>query len=131
MSAEDNKAVVRRFIEEVINQGRLDLIATLFAPALHDQVRGIQMEIRASFADVHETIEDLVAEGDTVMARWTFRGTHRGDFYFIPATGRQVEVIGFAVYYLKDGQIVEDHAVIDWLEAIEQLGGEIVPPPSG
>jgi predicted ester cyclase len=123
-----NKATVRRFIEEVINQNNLDLIDTLFAPHRRKEVRGFHAAENAPFPDAQEEILDLVAEGNTVMVRWIFRGTHQGRFFDIPATGRPVEMIGYGVYYLENGQIVDETMVMDWQDALEQLGATLIPP---
>src|SRR5262245_6001130 len=96
---ETNKAVVRRYIEEVINGKRLELIDELFAPEMRERVRGFLSAEGDPFPDAHEEIRDIVAEGDTVMARWNFKGTHQGTFFDIQATGKSIEMIGFAVYY--------------------------------
>jgi steroid delta-isomerase-like uncharacterized protein len=128
MSTEANKAVVRRYIEEVINQGKIDLIDTLFAPAMRERVRGLMSGGDDPFPDGYEEIQDIVAEGNTVMVRWIFRGTHQATFLDIPATGKRVEVTGYGVYHLEDGQIVADTMTMDWLDALEQLGATIAPP---
>jgi len=125
MTTETNKAIVRRYIEDVINGGNLDLIDTLFAPEMREAVRGFATAADESFPDRREELRDVVAEGDIVMAHWIFRGTHRGLFYGIPATGRQIEINGFAIYYFKNGQIMADSMCMDWLDAVEQLGGKI------
>jgi predicted ester cyclase len=80
MSTEANKAVVRRYIEEVVNQGQIDLIDTLFAPAMRERVRGFMSGGDDAFPDGYEEIQDIVAEGNTVMVRWIFRGTHQATF---------------------------------------------------
>jgi len=125
MTTETNKAVVRRYIEEVINGGNLEVIDTLFVPEMREAVRGFATAADESFPDRREELREVVAEGDTVMAHWVFRGTHRGLFYGIAATGRQIEINGFAIYYFKDGQIMADSMCMDWLDAVEQLGGRI------
>ena len=125
MTTETNKAVVRRYIEEVINGGNLALIDELFVPEMRQAVRGFATVADESFPDRREELRGIVAEGDAVMAHWVFRGTHRGLFFGIPATGRQIEINGFAIYYLKDGQIAADSMCMDWLDAVEQLGGTV------
>ena len=135
MTTETNKSVVRRFIEEVVNRRNLALIDELFAPEMREQVRGFQAggidSVHASFPDHHEEIQDLVAEGRTVMVRWIFRGTHQGLFYGIPPTGKRIEITGYGVYQLENGQIVADAMTMDWIDALEQLGGTIAPPGTG
>ena len=130
MILDTNKSIVQRYINEVLNQGRQELIITLFAPHMHEQVQRIFNDVREAFPDMHETLEDLVAEGNKVMARWTFRGTQGGLFLDIPPTGKHIEITGFSIYYLENGVIVNDYAVLDWLDALEQLGATILPPPS-
>lgn len=129
---ETNKAVVRRFIEEVLNQGKVELIDTLFVPELAEQQKQFWGDSQNDpFPDGHEEIRDLIAEGNTVMARWNFRGTHKGTFLDIPATGKPVEMVGFAVYYLEDGKIVDDLMVSSFYGALKQIGATITPPVNG
>lgn len=124
---EHNKAVIRRYIDEVINQKRLDVIDELFAPEMRDQVRGFLTSGGDPFPDAHEEIKDIVAEGNTVMVRWNFTGTHRGMYLDIPATGRSIEMIGFAVYYLENGQIVDDLMLMSNYGALKQMGVTFTP----
>lgn len=123
-----NKAVVRRYIEEVINQDKTDLIDTLFARHRRDVVRAFHTGGSDPFPDAQEEILDLVAEGNRVMARWIFRGTHQETFFGIPATGKSIEMIGYGIYYLEDGQIVDEAMVMDWQEALAQIGVTLTPP---
>lgn len=131
MTTDTHKAIVRRYIEEVINQGNIDLIDTLFAPEMREQVKRFMTSGEAAFPDGQEEIRDIVAEGNTVMVRWNFRGTHQGSFLGVPATGKSVEMIGFAVYYLEDGQIVDDLMIMDFYGALRQIGASISPPSMG
>jgi steroid delta-isomerase-like uncharacterized protein len=128
MSAENNKTIVRRYIEEVINGGDLDLIDTFFAPQMRAQVRAFLTGGDDAFPDGREEIQDLVAEGDMVMARWIFRGTHQGTFMNIPRTGKPIEVTGYGMYRFEDGQIVWDTVSFEWLDALEQIGATILGP---
>lgn len=124
---ETNKAVVRRYIEEVINQRKHELIDDLFAPDLAARVRE-HLSGDDPFPDGREEIIDLVAEGNRVMARWNMTGTHRGEYLGIPATGKPVELIGFAVYYLEDGQIVDDLMLLSNYGFLRQVGATISAP---
>ena len=124
---ETNKAVVRRYIEEVINQHKVELIDELFAPEMRAQVRE-HFSGSDPFPDGREEIKDLVAEGNTVMVRWNFKGTHLGTYLDIPATGRAIEMIGFAVYYPENGQIVDDLMLTSNFGALRQMGVTFVPP---
>lgn len=128
MNEEKNKAVVRRYIEEVLNEGKFELIDTFFGDKLRPQVKKIARELHTTFPDMHETIHDLIAEGDTVMAYWTFRGTQQGQFLNVPPTGKPVEFTGFSIYYLKDGIIEDDLALLDLYSALQQLGARVLPP---
>ena len=76
--------------------------------------------------DLHIATDDLIAEGDQVVKRWTARGTHKGDFMGIPATGNQIEVAGIEIYRIADGKIVEIWGVMDSLGLMQQLG--VIPP---
>jgi steroid delta-isomerase-like uncharacterized protein len=125
---EINKAVVVRYIEEVINQGKVELIDTLFAPEMREHVKGFVLGGEDPFPDGIEQIRDIVAEGNRVMARWNLVGTHRGTFFGVPPTGKTVEMIGFAVYYLENGQIVDDLMIMDVYGALRQLGARVVAP---
>jgi predicted ester cyclase len=131
MTTETNKAVVQHYIEEVINQGNLAVIDTLFSPEMRESVRGFATVANKSFPDRYEEIRDLVAEGDTVMVHWIFDGTHQGLFYGIRPTGKQIAINGFGIYHLKNGQIVADSMCMDWIDAVEQLGGTISAPSAG
>jgi steroid delta-isomerase-like uncharacterized protein len=139
MSMEENKALFRRFIEEIINQGNLAIVDELFgsdyiyhAPG-SPEFRGPEgvnqfvMMYRSAFPDLHLTVEDLIAEGDKVVTRWTMRGTHRGELMGIPATGKQVSVPGIVISRFANGKIVEEWENFDTLGLMQQLG--LVPTP--
>ena len=128
MTIETNKAVVQRYIEEVINQGKLDVIETLFAPNMREKVKGFLAGGDDPFPDGHEEIQHLVAEGNTVVAHWVLRGTHRAPFFGIPATSKTIEAHGFSIYFFEDGKIVDDLMVFDNYDVLEQLGATIRPP---
>ena len=123
---ETNKAVVRRYIEEVINQNKVEVIDELFAPEMREQVRSY-LPAGGPFPDAHEEIKDIVAEGNTVMVRWNFKATHLGTYLEIPATGKSIEMIGFAVYYLENGQIVDDLMLMSNYGALKQMGVTFTP----
>jgi predicted ester cyclase len=128
MSNESNKLVVRRYIEEVINQGNLELIDVFFAPEMRERVRGFLTGGDDPFPDGREEIQDLVAEDNMVMARWIFRGTHQGEFMGIAPTGKTIEITGYGTYRFANEQIVWDTVSFDWLDALEQLGASIHGP---
>src|SRR5215217_3013173 len=105
MSAEENKVLVRRFVEEFWNEGNTATADELMAvdAEIHmptgevvslDELKGFAGAWRGAFPDWHSTFEELIAEGDRVAERWTGRGTHRGELQGIPPTGKRVEVPG-------------------------------------
>jgi steroid delta-isomerase-like uncharacterized protein len=139
MSAEENnKALVRRFVEEFWNEGNASAADELMAPdaEIHmptgevvdvDGLKGFAGAFRDSFPDWHSTFEDLIAEGDRVAERWTGRGTHRGELQGIPPTGKRVEAPGSVFYRIVDGKIVEFRGQLDMLGLMQQLGAIPLP----
>ncbi len=137
MSIEENKAIVRRFVEEVWNKGDLTVIDDLFATNYvnHDPNRPEVLDpesykqwvviSRTGFPDLHVTIEEMIAEGDKVATRWTYRGTHKGELREIPPTGRQVTVTGINIARIAGGKIEECWWNYDALGLMQQLG--IIP----
>ena len=138
MGADANRAVVRRFVEEVLGRGDFAALAELAAPGCNEHtvpsgqapaegaVARYLVLWRAAFPDLRITVEDLLAEGDRVAVRSTVSGTHRGEFLGVPPTGRPLAVTAMALYRLAGGRIVERWAVVDTLEVLRQLG---VPSP--
>jgi steroid delta-isomerase-like uncharacterized protein len=134
--AENNKAVVQRWFEEVWNQGRAESIDALFAEdgVSHGlgeagvEVRGpaafkpFLERLRGAFPDIHFTVEDTLAEGDRVAARWRAEMTHRGDHLGLPASGRQAEVTGMSIVRIADGKIVEGWNNWDMMGLMQQIG---------
>ena len=132
--SESNKAIVRRFIEEVSNQGNLDVVDELFAAeyrradprAWHDDgpegVKALAASIRGSIPDFHMTIEEQIAEGDAVATRWTCRGTHECVLFGMEPTGKSITWTGITIHRIRDGQIVEGWIQADSLGLREQLG---------
>ncbi len=133
--SENNKAIVRRLIEEVWNKGNLLLADELFTPnyehhdaSTPDFGRGPESEkkrvtlYRTAFPDLRLTIEDIIAEGETVMARWSCRGTHKGALSGIAPTGKQITISGITVGRLANGKIAESYVSWDALGLMQQLG---------
>ncbi len=138
MSAEENKALVRRFVEEFWNEGNTATADELIAvgAAIHmptgetlniDKLKSFADAWRESFPDWHSTFEELIAEGDRVAERWTGRGTHQGELWGILPTGKRVEGPGSVFYRIVDGKIVEFRAQFDMMGLMQQLGA--VPNP--
>jgi steroid delta-isomerase-like uncharacterized protein len=133
-TTESNKAVARRFLEEVINQNRMDraddLVLENFVdldplPGQRQGREGLKEVLgmmRAAFPDMHWVAEEMVAEGDTVVTRFTWTGTHRGEFLGVPATGRSVVVKGVVMDQLADGKMSKSRILMDSLGMMQQLG---------
>jgi len=140
MSTEDNKALVRRLIEEAWSQGNLDAVDELMIPDYaghHALVAHLQpsrelykqfiVRTRAAFPDFHATIEDQIAEGDLVATRWSGHGTHQGTHMGIAPTNNQITVTGMVIERIVDGKAVEGWMEMDMLGMVQQLG--VVPAP--
>ena len=123
MSSEENKALVRREQEELWNgTGNLDAAQELFVADRVEVARQEAADFREGFPDVVSTIEDLIAEGDKVMARWRARATHQGEYMGIPPSGKEVEFTGISVYRIEAGKIAESWNVEDELGLMRQIG---------
>jgi steroid delta-isomerase-like uncharacterized protein len=134
MSTEDNKTLMGRFIEEVFNQKNLAAIDEFIAPNHVDHTlppflpttpegtkRAIGIFLTA-FPDVHLTVEDMIAEGDKVVTRYTSRGTQKGAFMGVPPTGKQMTVSSIIIAQITDGKIVEEWGLDDQMGMLQQLG---------
>ncbi len=134
MSAQENKALVRSFYEEVFNNKNLAHVASFVDPQIveHDLPPGLPAGIEgtrkfigmylAAFPDLYITAEDLVAEGDKVAVRFTLRGTHKSELMGIAPTGKQVTVTGIQILRVASGKIVENWVNLDALGLLQQLG---------
>jgi steroid delta-isomerase-like uncharacterized protein len=138
MSAEENKVLVRRFVEEFWNEGNMSAADELMAvdAEIHmptgemvdlDGLKRFASTFRESFPDWHSTLEELIGEGDRVAERWTGRGTHRGELQSIPPTGKRVEAPGSVFYRIVGGKIVEFRGQLDMMSLMQQLGA--IPSP--
>ena len=134
MSTEDNKAVSRRFYEEVINQKQLAVINEVagdnyhshdFPPGLPPGREGLKIFIsvfHAAFPDGHLTIDQMIAEGDTVATRLTFHGTHTGEFQGIAPTGKKVTIPALDMARFESGKLVEHWGGPNQMSLLQQLG---------
>ena len=139
--SDTKKAVVQGYIEEVMNRGQGDVSkfdrfiarnAVLHNPypATGSDTEAWKNRVRiyvAAFSDIHVTVEDQIAEGDKVVTRTIFRGTHTGDFRGIPATGRRVAVDEIQITRIRDGRIAERWSILDVLSLLRQLGVDRIP----
>jgi predicted ester cyclase len=135
MSTEDNKALVQQFFEQVINLRNLAALDQFVSPNAVNhtvpagmpqgpsQFLGLHLN---AFPDVQAAVEDLLADGDKVVARVSYRGTHQGAFRSISPTGKQIGVMGINIFRIADGKMVEHWGLSDRLSALQQLG--VVPP---
>lgn len=133
MSFEENKSLVRRFVEEFWNQGNtaaadalMTADATIVLPGTgqvsKESFKAFAVSLRRAFPDWHSTLEEMIADDDRVGERWTGRGAHQGEFQGIAPTGRQVEVPGIVFYRISAGKISEFHGLFDGLAMLRQLG---------
>ena len=140
MSTEGNKALVRRFVG-ASSQENLDALDELFAENYVDHssmaqgpgngIEGIKQFTRmmhTAFPDSQWIIDDLIAEGDQVVMRWTSRGTHQGTALGIPATGRPVVVTGISIFRVSGGKLAESWQEVNMLGMMQQLG--VIPAPA-
>ena len=123
MSAEENKAVVRREQEELWNHtGDLGAAEELFAAGQAKAAKQEAADFRRGFPDVISTIEDLIAEEDKVVARWRSRATHQGDYMGIAPSGKEVEYTGISFYRIEGGKIAQSWNIEDQLGLMRQIG---------
>ena len=119
---EKDKTLVRRLVDQVINEGKLDLVEELFAPELAEPVRQAFTSFRAAFPDWQEEIVDMVAEGDKVAVRCRCSGTWQGEFMGAKPNGRRQEVDEVFFLRVRDGRFVEYWGLEDNQARLRQLG---------
>jgi predicted ester cyclase len=134
MDAEANKHVVRRFVDEYQTAAKQESFAELLHPDVVDRSRppgiaegadGVRQQFeafRVAFPDFHAVIHDQIAEGDKVVTRKVFHGTHHGELMGIAPTGREVQIEVIDIVRIEGGQIVEHWNVVDRLGLLQQLG---------
>ncbi len=132
--SDQNKAIVQRYIEEVYNQGNVNVVEELVTTdyvnhgGLSDQAPGATglkqfiPQLRTIFPDEHLTLDLVVAEGDKVAYHWTARGTHSAEMMGVAATGKQLTGTGISIIRIADGKIAEEWTSRDDLSIMEQLG---------
>ena len=129
---EESKTVKRQFIENVWNNGRYELgmehLAadfvnhTPFGDEMREQFLDRIRAFRAAFPDLQMTVEEMLADGDRVITRFTLSGSHRSPFRGIPATGRAVSVMGIAIDRVVNAKRVEGWAILDLFGLMQQVG---------
>jgi len=136
MTTEVNKAIVRRYFEDIFSQGNLAVAAEIIAPEYEEAgpsaIPGLPpgpegsnihvMVYRNAFPDITFTVDEQVAEGDTVVTRWTATGTHQGELAGIPATGKSATVMGVSIDRVVNGKLVAGWNISDQLSLLRQLG---------
>ena len=136
--SEQNKAIMRRIYDEVFSKGNLAVVDELVVKDVIEHEEGPQGSeglkqtvtmFRTAFPDLQFSVEDMIAEGDKVVSRITMRGTHKGEFMGIPATGKTITVQAIDIIRFANGKAVEHWGVTDSAAMMEQLG--VAPPMSG
>lgn len=122
MTIQENKDLVRRSIEEIWNEHKLEKVAEYTGDDQIDESTEHVRQFLAAFPDSHVTIEDMFGEGDKVVARLFATATNKGPFAGQPATGKKVEIRSIRIYRIAEDKIVETWAMQDRLGLMEQLG---------
>jgi len=139
VSVEENKALIRRLYDEVFAKWNFGVVGELVGSEFvgHEMPPGTPRgpvgfkqfydSLRLAFPDLRYTVDDVIAEGDRVVVRWTWRCTHQGDFMGVAATGKRATVTGMAIYRVAGGKCVERWVELSLLGLLQQLGA--VPAP--
>lgn len=139
LTPDETRALIRHFYDEAWNKNNLavydevvhdDFIDHRPSPGLppgREGFKQLNVILHSAFPDMQVTIDDAIVEGDKVSARWTSKGTHTGDLWGIPPTGRKVDFTATVTYRLQDGKLIEGWINRDDLELMRQLG--VIPSP--
>jgi steroid delta-isomerase-like uncharacterized protein len=134
-----NSEIVRGFIEQALNQGNIEATGDYFRDDVVEQVpfpgqgpgvegiKDVLRGMRDAFPDMHWSIDEQISEGDKVVTRFEWTGTHQAEFLGVPATGRPVRVWGVVIDRLEGGKIKDTRLIMDSLGLMMQLG--VVPLP--
>jgi steroid delta-isomerase-like uncharacterized protein len=144
MSTDENKAVVRRWFDEVVGQGNMSSLDAICAQC-HPQfvvvrgvvepapqgipgLKGLVTSLRTAFPDLHAAVDEQIAEGDKVVSRVTMSGTQEGEFMGMPGTGKSFTVTGVSIWEVRGGQLISEWVNWDSLSMMRQLGA--MPDPA-
>ena len=140
MAAEQNKALIVRFVEELFNRGNMGIVGEIFAPDFIEReqlppgipngregVKVLTTMLRSAFPDFKATIDDILAEGDKVVIRMTWSGTQKGEFMGVPATGKRVSFGVIDIIRITNGKVAEHWGQMDSMSLMQQLGA--IPAP--
>ncbi|WP_442485619.1 ester cyclase [Aeoliella sp. SH292] len=131
---QDNKATVRAFLDSVINKGEFESSSEFFWDDMVEQVplpdqgpglaglNDVLRGMRTAFPDIHWAVEEQIAEGDKVVTRFEWTGTHQAEFFGVPATGRSVKVWGVVIDRFEGTKIKDTRIIMDALGLMAQLG---------
>ncbi len=137
MSTKENKVIACSWNDEIYSKGDFAAIDEFFAndfvwhyapPGVAPDLEGYKRNVAetlAPFADMNCTAEDIIAEGDKIAIRWSWRGTHKGEYMGIAPTGKQVTITGISILWIVGGKIVEEWTEPDNLGFMEQLGAKL------
>lgn len=140
MSVEENKALLRRGWEEILNKGNINALDQFYAenfvdhnafPGIPSGIEGMRQTyniIFSAFTNIHVKIDDMVAEEDKIVVRVTANGIHTGEFMGTPATGKRISIMEIRIYRIAGGKIVEHWGLMDTASLMQQLGNA---PPAG
>lgn len=131
--SEKNKEIIRRYVQEIYNNGNLDKLAEFVAPDYvnHTEVQEVEgisglhafvTAMRASMPDMHQEIHNQIVEGDLEVHRYTITGTHQEEWLSIPASGNPVTIEGLTLSRLREGKIVEEWTYTNSLALMAQMG---------
>lgn len=126
MSVDENKMLVRRYFEDLANDGNLAIASQIIVPQHREDVQQLITKLRIAFPDFHITIEDQIAEGDRVVTRFTASGTHYGEWQsplgIHQPTGKRFHHEGIRIFQIVDGRLAETWGGADTLRQLQQLG---------
>jgi predicted ester cyclase len=114
-----------RYMEEVFNQRRFDVLEELFSASILGRIRASSLPFLAAFPDWHGTVDAVMVDGDTVVNRWSGHGTNTASFMGMPATGKAVTMTGITIFRIAGDKIVEEWTEANQLGLMQQLG--VVP----